>query len=102
MKINFEGNFTMHPKQLLRRAGYAEFLDPKIGKISYVRRLSGGFYPRFHVYIERTSGGFHITLHLDQKMPSYGKETAHSGEYAGVVVESEGGRLEQIVNSLKL
>lgn len=80
------------------RAGYHEFSDPNTGKISYIRRLSGDFYPRFHIYLEEAKGQTMIRLHLDQKKPSYGGGTrAHGGEYDGSVVEGEIVRLKQFI-----
>lgn len=68
---------------VLRRAGYS-FLrkDERTGEMSFVKRVGGGDYPRFHVYA-RTSpkGAVEINLHLDQKRASYEGTTAHSGEY---------------------
>ncbi|PIT86230.1 MAG: hypothetical protein COU33_04325, partial [Candidatus Magasanikbacteria bacterium CG10_big_fil_rev_8_21_14_0_10_43_6] len=67
---------------------------------SYVRVLSRGGYPRFHCYVEVLETGFRINLHLDQKRPSYGEHTAHSGEYDGAVVEREAERLQGMMQSL--
>ena len=86
----------MNPRQFLRRAGYAEFVDPNTGKTSYVRRL-GGLYPRFHAYLDRSDRGFTVNLHLDQKRPSYRGQTAHSGEYEGEVVEREVERIKKVI-----
>lgn len=82
----------------LLRAGYHEFLDPNTGKISYIHRLGSNFYPRFHVYIEERGAGKAISLHIDQKKPSYGGGShAHSGEYDGRVVEEELGRIKRFI-----
>ena len=79
-----------HPRTLIRRAGYAEFIDPRTGEASFVRRLRGGtFYPRFHVYVQERANGVHVRLHLDQKKPSYEGSHAHSGEYDGPAVARE-------------
>jgi hypothetical protein len=75
----------------LRKCGYAPFHD------SYIKVFSGSGYPRFHLYINEKEDQYIFNLHLDQKKPSYGKETAHSGEYEGRVVEEEG---EKIVDLL--
>ena len=66
------------------RAGYA-FLrkDEKTDEMSFVKRIGGGDYPRFHIYVKMI--GYtkaEINLHLDQKKTSYEGSTAHSGEYA--------------------
>lgn len=101
MKMIFTGQYQMNPRQLLRRAGYAEFIDPNTRKTSYVRRL-GGLYPRFHAYLEAGANGFTVNLHLDQKKPSYHGHIAHSGEYDGEVVEGETRRLKRAIDAMRL
>ena len=89
------------PKTYLLRAGYHEFRDPNTGSISYIRRLGADFYPRFHVYLEEKASPVNVSLHLDQKKPSYGGGTrAHGGEYDGDVVEREAERLKTFVYKL--
>ena len=99
MKINFSGKYKMIPKMLIRRCGYGEVHGREI---SYARRLAGLDFPRFHVYLEELADGFQVNLHLDQKRPSYGSNTAHSGEYDGEIVEREGLRVKQMIDSLKI
>ena len=66
----------------MQRAGYHfERQDTATGEESYARRLTGGDYPRFHVYLKKQGDDLIVNLHLDQKKPSYGGHTAHSGEY---------------------
>lgn len=100
MKLIFTGQYQMNPRQLLRRCGYAEFVDPNTRQTSYVRHL-GGLYPRFHAYLNLTDRGFTVNLHLDQKKPSYRGHTAHSGEYDGEVVDREGERIKAAVVALR-
>jgi len=71
----------------LRKCGYAPYFD------SYTKVLLGSGYPRFHLYVQESDAQYILNLHLDQKRPSYGKETAHSGEYEGDVVEEEARRI---------
>jgi hypothetical protein len=98
MDITFAPPLAESPRNLVRRAGYAEFRDPNTGETSYVRRLTNqGFYPRFHVYLKESGGGFVVSLHLDQKRPSYGVGHAHSGEYGGPTVEVEAERIRAAV-----
>jgi len=100
MELHFPPPLIDLPRNLIRRAGFAEFRDPNTGETSYVRRLSpSGFYPRFHVYLKDKDGGFVVSLHLDQKKPSYGVGHAHSGEYDGVTVEREAERIRQAIAS---
>lgn len=96
MKIPWKGRLQKHPKFILEEAGYHEFLDPNTQKVSYIRRLASGYYPRMHVYINAydPTGGV-IDIHLDQKKASYSGQTAHSGDYDGPQVEEEKNRLVQ-------
>lgn len=94
MNIPWQGQLLTQPRLLLEEAGYHEFRDPNTDKISYVMRLRGGFYPRYHVYINKQSeAGGVFSLHLDQKKASYEGQRAHSGEYDGPLVEEEAARL---------
>mgnify|MGYP001594973164 CR=1 FL=1 len=97
MKINVPTT-QQNARQLARHLGYAEFDDPNTGQTSYTRRLSGNFYPRFHLYIEEKKGQMTFNLHLDQKQVSYKGQTAHSGEYNGELVEQEGERLKREIS----
>lgn len=87
MKITVINN--LDPVLVLRRAGYGQVMDRRATEVSYNRRLGSGFYPRFHAYIN----GSVINLHLDQKQVSYEGSSAHSGEYDGDTVETEGERI---------
>ncbi len=89
MKITIE-NPNTHSRTLLRRAGYAIHQNRE-GEVSYVRRIQGFDYPRFHIYVNKEEPGklIEITLHLDEKKPSYEGNTAHSGQYDGSIVEEE-------------
>lgn len=88
MKINIKkSELKMNIIAFVRRAGYAPFHD------SYVRVMGTGGYPRFHIYIDDAGEKYVLNLHLDQKRPSYGKETAHSGDYEGGPVEKEADRI---------
>lgn len=87
---------TISSDKLIKRCGYAE-LKRRIGEISYVRRLRGYQFPRFHIYIENG----YLNLHLDQKAPVYQNVSAHSGEYDGEVVEKEAERIKEIIKKFK-
>jgi len=92
MKIKIDNNIPIPLDKLIRRCGYAAIKDRQ-GQISYVRRLRGYHYPRFHVYIEKDG----LTLHLDQKAPSYQGIPAHSAEYEGKILEQEAERIREII-----
>ena len=79
------------PESLLKQCGYALW-QGKSGP-SYVHRLGSTHYPRFHAYLVTGDNYFEVDLHLDQKQPSYGGTSAHSGEYEGVAVENEAQRI---------
>lgn len=83
-----------NPKTRLRRLGYAPYTN-KQGKESFVRRLHGGEFPRFHLYIASQSEALlECTLHIDQTAPVYSKGPAHRGEYDTPAVAEEKKRLE--------
>ncbi len=95
MRVKVKSDISISPEHLIKRCGYAEIRD-RTGQVSYVRRLRGYHYPRFHVYIEGNS----FNLHLDQKAPVYQGTTAHSGEYEGGIVEKEAERIRQIIEKI--
>ena len=96
MRIKIDSNISISPDKLIKRCGYAELKNRK-GELSYVRRLRGYRYPRFHVYINKA----HFNLHLDQKAPSYQGVSAHSGEYQGEVLKKEAKRIQEIIKRIK-
>lgn len=100
MKITISKT-TANPRDLIRRAGYAEFRDPRTGEISYVRRLHLNFFPRFHAHLEKDGENVVINLHLDQKQPSYRARDvrAHAGEYDGAVVTGEAERIKAVLGA---
>ena len=78
----------------MRSCGYA--FDRQTGdEQSFMRRIAGHDYPRFHAYVHLENKILVINLHLDQKKPSYGT-SAHSGEYDGGVVTAEAERIKMI------
>lgn len=86
-------------RNLLRRAGYGEHRGHE-AQLSYVKRIHGTPYPRYHAYVEDRNGGMQLNLHLDQKEASYSGSRAHSGEYGGPLVERESARIVAFVKSL--
>ena len=83
----------------IRRCGYGEYYDKRLGKVSYMKRAHiSTMFPRYHVYIvEQKDGGIVLDLHLDQKRPSYKGTTMHAGEYEGGAVEIEAKRIREQV-----
>jgi len=87
-------------KVFFNRLGYHQFYDNKTNQVSYIRRLSGLDYPRFHVYIKEKDKGVQFNLHFDEKKPSYEGSHAHSGEYEGPLVQAELERIRNYMESL--
>lgn len=102
MKVNFSGTYKYTPRILMQKCGYGLIVDRKNKKGSFVKRLSTGLYPRFHIYIDHKEKGFTVSLHLDQKKASYTGNTAHSGEYDGHLVEVEMEKIKKIIDYYKL
>ena len=99
MKHYLPGPLADNPRNLLRRASYGEKPGYK-GQISYVRRLTNHPYPQFHMYYALKNDGIQLSLHLDQKQPTYGQSAhAHSADYDGPLVEQEMARVVQTIKS---
>lgn len=73
---------TSNPANMMRRGGYA-FQHHVDGseEMSFVRPMAQGGFPRFHVYAKQKGLALEISIHLDQKKETYGKDTRHHGEY---------------------
>lgn len=99
MNLRYPKSQVLNPLDILRKAGYAPFTDPKTGSESFVLRLTSGFYPRFHLYLNDKGDEIEFSLHLDQKKPSYGTNHMHSGEYDGPTVEKEMARIEKWIKA---
>jgi len=96
MKISFNQKFNKTTEFLIRRCGYGLVRDPRAQEVSYSRRLSGGIYPRFHLYIN-SENPLILNLHLDQKQASYEGQTAHSGDYDSDLVKQEAQRIYNLI-----
>ena len=98
MKILLPDTFSVNLRQFLRRNGYASHLQTKLDRLSFVKRVTSDDFPRFHIYIEKDiRGKNYLTLHLDQKKPSYDGAHAHSGEYDGDLVRNESQALQKSI-----
>jgi hypothetical protein len=96
MKITSDKPLSSNILVTLRRAGYT----PHAGYSgdSFVRPMSSGSrYPQFHLYVQSVSP-LAMTLHLDQKTPTYGSQSAHGGEYEGLLVEQEAERIRALLS----
>lgn len=83
---------------LARILGY-RLLKGTNNELNLVRPLDRD-YPRFHIYLIEKNDILELNLHLDQKKPSYLKQTKHSGEYDGELVEAEKQRIENVLEKL--
>lgn len=102
MKIKINKKKDADIVKLVKRCGYAEFKDKQTGQTSFTHRLGLYFYPRFHLYIQKEMPEeIILTLHLDQKRPSYEGCPAHSGEYDGELVEKEALRIKKYIENEK-
>lgn len=93
-------NLPASPEQITRRASYGFIVDRARGKQSFVRRLSRGHYPRFHMYIKDDGERVIFDLHLDQKQASYAGARMHNAEHDGEAVQEEINRIKQIISAL--
>ncbi|MAF80152.1 hypothetical protein CL629_03685 [bacterium] len=84
---------------IVRRLGYTPIGHSDRGELNCVRPI-GRDYPRFHAYIKEESDTFIFNIHLDQKRPSYGNETAHSGDYDSEIVEEEVGYIKEQIEKI--
>ncbi len=96
MRIDFERRLFTSALNFLRGAGYG-MISSRDGKTSFVRRIRGEDYPRFHIYVSEKGDECFLDIHLDQKKASYGKQAAHSGEYDGDLVREEAERLQSLM-----
>ncbi len=95
MDILFQKPLKKTSYAILREAGYIPIVDRVTGKQSYVLKISGGRYPRFHVYIEEEKDDLvKIHLHLDHKQHGWG-ERLHDTEYDGEDIDVESARIER-------
>jgi len=74
-------NIHENPANAMRRIGYS-FQRQEGEEMSFVRPLARQGYPRFHIYTKMQGSDLRISIHLDQKRETYGKDTRHHGEYS--------------------
>ena len=103
MQIVFNNTQIGEPEKFIRRCGYGQH-KTRNGEVSYVKRVHGDWYPRFHVYIlvekdkpASPAGKVIFNLHLDQRATVYAGVKAHAGEYDGEVVEREAQRIKNFI-----
>jgi len=80
---------------LMRRLGYTFQKQASPMEIAFIRPLGSSGFPRFHIYMSKKGDDFLLNIHLDQHKETYGKGTAHHGEY------DNDGALEKEVQRIK-
>ncbi len=102
MRITVKGPLKDNINNLARKLGYhfqrATKDENGLDELEFSRVMSASGYPRFHLFLTMQGENLVLTLHLDQKKPSYSGTAAHAGEYSGPVVEEEARRVERIMN----
>ena len=89
MKVRLKESTDKPPHVFMRDAGYARHIAKFDGELSYVRRVTGEEFPRFHIYVDENVTPQTISIHLDQKGVSYDGFSAHNGEYEGPIIMEE-------------
>lgn len=97
MKFKTTNNLNYTPENILRTCGYFPVFDQKTQKSSFVRKLSGNRYPRFHLYLKAIENELIFDLHLDQSQTVYSKQKAHNADYDSLEVKQELVRIFQEV-----
>ena len=97
MQLKIDKEKIGNPDVFLRRCGYGKHLNRRTRELSYTHRISGGLYPRFHIYIKDVDNSYIFNLHLDQRQTRYKGHTAHAGEYDGELVDNEARRIESLI-----
>lgn len=97
MDIKYTLQRQINLNTLIRQMGYHPIVDRRTNTQSWVRLLSSGFYPRFHMYITLQPQSVHLSLHIDQKKQTMDLPglKRHAGEYNSPVVQAEGARLQR-------
>jgi len=93
MDIIYKKPLKQNSPTILRKAGYIPIRDRKSGKESFVLKIRGDRYPRFHLYVEEEAEErtkWH--LHLDNKEHGWGSKR-HDADYDSPEVKSETERL---------
>ena len=95
MRVKLE-NFDKNIQVFIRDCSYRPLSVNAEGEWNCVKPLQGYDYPRFHMYLKIEGKDAWANLHLDQKKPSYGNETMHSGDYDSELIAGEAERVLEI------
>jgi len=95
MDIHHPHPLSKNSYSVLREAGYIPIFDRQSGKESYVLKIRGDRYPRFHLYVqEETSAGVTWHVHMDQKEHGW-SDSRHDTQYDTAEVKEEAERLRR-------
>lgn len=97
MKFKVTNKLNYLPENILRSVGYFAIFDRKTQKGSFVRKLTGERYPRFHLYLKEIENEIIFDLHLDQSKTVYSGSKAHNADYDSPEVKQELVRIFQEV-----
>lgn len=100
MKFIVEKVLPLNELVLMNRLGYHVHTNRYDATTSYVKRLRGLPYPRFHVYLTKEGDRLIVALHLDEKQPSYAGTARHAGQYDSEVVRQEAARIQLFISQL--
>lgn len=96
MDIVYRAPLTQTSYRIMRDAGYIPIHDRKSGKQSYVYKIRGDRYPRFHVYVrEETENNLTLHVHLDHKAHGWSETSRHDADYDSADVAQEAERLKR-------
>lgn len=95
MRINLgQVNF----RNVMRRAGYKPWRDPRSGSESYIRRMGASFYPRFHARAAHDSSpNVVLDLHFDWRRPMHRAGIRSTENEESEVVQKEAERILSLV-----
>ena len=95
MDIVYQHPLKRNSYTILRQAGYIPIHDRTSGKDSFVFKIRGDRYPRFHLYVEQeTPNAVKWHVHLDHKEHGWSHKR-HDADYDGPDVQEEVGRLKR-------
>lgn len=99
MKFILKNISNENPVNLMRKAGYF-FFKKEGGQLSFLRLINRTNFPRFHVFLQinKETNEIIVTVHLDQKRPTYKGVPAHAGEYEDGVIVKEAERIKSILS----
>lgn len=101
MVIELSGELVYNTSTLMRKLGYSPHFDRYKKEMTYVKKIQGRPFPRFHIHIKEEKDNYlKINLHFDAKRESYKGVSMHSGEYDSNIVKEEAKRIKIIFAEL--